>query len=1398
MSANLDMHEPQTLLAHLHRAGAKVWLDDDCNIRLQAPRGVLDDALKKVLARHKPALIVLLRQRDALQPDPARRFEPFPLTDIQRAYWVGRQQAFELGDVSIHFYTEIDCSHLDIARLEHAWNRVVHRHDMLRAIVRDDGEQQVLEEVTEHRIVVHACAGDAAALQSIRERLSHSRRTPDRWPGFAIEVALLDADHSRLHISIDLLHVDGASLHVVFADWARYYRDPQAQLPPIALGYRDYVLAELAQQRSARYAEDLAYWRQQVTELPPAPRLPLTNATTGTFARRAFVIDEITFQRLRRRASALGVTPTMFVLAAFAEIIRHWSRDPSFTLNVTLFNRLPVHPQVHTLVGDFTSMLLLAVDHRADETLACKAVRLQQRLWEHLDHRSVSGVKVLGELNAHHKERAASIMPVVFTSLLDLKGQGFSTEWLEAFGERRYTLTQTPQVYLDHQVRELSDGGLECSWDVIEDMFPSGLVDAMLGAYETLLHALIADESAWNATAACHTSPAQLAQRAAANETARAWEDDRATLRSLFIARAATDPQAVALVHADACLSYGELSAAANALGAELEELGAAPERVVAIIMEKGWEQIVAALGVHAAGAAYLPIDAEQPQARIDYLLKNSGAFAVITQPHLRERVALPAHVPAVVLDAPWLQQARSWSAPARDLCAPEHLSHVIYTSGSTGKPKGVMVEHRNVVNRVLDINERYGVGASDKVLALTALHHDLSVYDIFGVLAAGGQVIVPEASQRRDPAHWLDLLTTHEITLWNSVPAFLEMLLDYQEEGGARVARLPGSLRFAILAGDWIPLSLPSRVRAQRPQLQFVASGGPTETTIWDIYYHVTDVDPAWRSIPYGKPLANARYHVLNALLQPCPTWVPGELYIGGAGVTRGYLGDAQKTAAQFMTHPLTGERLYRSGDLGRYLPDGNIEFLGREDFQVKIRGQRIELAEIEAAARQHADVRQALAKVHENAHGKRLTLYVVPDGDAVSDYDVRADHAAGVDDEARDFIAAGAAISDPAERLLFKLRQAHGPSQAHESTVALSRVAASRGWKSHRRYAQAPIPFERFAALLGLWSAHHEGEAAQHTYGSAGGLYPVRAYASVKAGRVAGVDAGLYAYDPHAHTLQFVSGLELDPEPHYTHNRTTVEAAAFALYLIGDLDAITPLYGELGRDMCLLEAGAMCQLMRTHAAEYGIGVCQIGHFQFAAIASEFRLAANQILLATLVGGGLHPANSSTPVALATFKERLAAHLANQLPQHMTPAQIVVMQALPLTANGKVDRAALPDPAASAAVCETASPPANDLEALIAAVWQDVLGCAQVNVQQNFFDLGANSALIVKAYQRLCDRLGRKFPLITMFRHPTTRALAAHITDAASDAEAAVSAARAEKRKQRLRRASRIEDPTA
>jgi amino acid adenylation domain-containing protein len=913
-------------------------------------------------------------------PAPDAGCQPFPLNDIQQAYWVGRNGFFELGSVAAHIYVEIDGADLDIDRLQDAWQKLVARHDMLRAVILPDGRQQVQAAVPAYVIEVddlrgHAPDRVAARLDATRERLSHQVIATDRWPLFEIRASRADEHRVRIHLSLDILIADIWSWQLLFREWAALYGDLASPLAPLEITFRDYILAERALESSEAHRRSLAYWRDRIPKLPPAPELPLAanpdKLAQGRFVRRAARLEAETWQRLKARAHEAGLTPSGVLMAAFSEILATWSKTPRFTLNVTLFHRLPLHPQVNEIVGDFTSVNLLAVDAAAGDSFEDRARAVQRQLWEDLEHSRVSGVHVLRELARAHNSAPRALMPIVFTSTLGASygndDEGIPIDWL---GEIAYSISQTPQVWIDHQVFE-RHGALMFNWDAVEAIFPPGLLDAMFEAYQALLVRLADAPRSWTETERRLVPVRELAVRAAANATDAAVP--AGLLHTLFEDQAERRPDAVAVISDNRTLSYRELLQRSTALARELRARGARPEQLVAIVMDKGWEQVVAALAVLQAGAAYVPISPAVPGERLAFLLEHSQVRIALTQPSIDARLAWPDQVERLcVTDRD--PEPGERLAPVQTA---DNLAYVIYTSGSTGLPKGVMIEHRAAVNTIVDMNQRFGVGPDDRILALSSLTFDLSVYDMFGALAAGGTLVLPAPSATRDPACWSELMVRTRVTIWNSVPALMQVLVDYAD---GDTARLPDSLRLVLMSGDWIPVGLPDRIRALVEDVQVCSLGGATEAAIWSILYPIEAVDPRWTSIPYGKPMVNQRFHVLNELLEPCPAGVAGQLFIAGVGLARGYWRDDDKTARSFVVHPRTAARLYRTGDLGRYLPDGNLEFLGREDFQVKVNGFRVELGEIEAALEQHPAVAQAVATAVGEATARRLVGHVVP----------------------------------------------------------------------------------------------------------------------------------------------------------------------------------------------------------------------------------------------------------------------------------------------------------------------------------------------------------------------------------------------------------------------------------
>lgn len=1375
------------LLSSLAEKGVKLWADGD-QLRVRAGSAILNGEMRELLTRHKPELLVKLRERAAdsvdaslprITPRPQQRYEPFPLNDIQQAYWVGRTGGVELGNITTHAYLELEGDAVDLERLSQALRRVIARQDMLRAVILPSGEQRILEHVPPYEIPVLDISQKSdpeagAELEAVREEMSHQVLALDRWPLFDIRVTRLPGGRMRTHLSIDLIIIDFGSLSLFLKEWFHCYDRPDEPLPPLDISFRDFILAEQDILRTELFKRSERYWLERLDALPPRPQLPLVanpmSIEKPRFVRRRFVLEEPKWRRLKERARQSDLTPSGLLLAAFAEVLELWSQSPRFTINLTQYNRLPLHPQVNDIIGNSISVVLLAVDNSAEDTFLERARRVQRLLWKDLDHTYMSGVRVIRELGRRQGHTPSALMPVVFTSILGLEalGKGYQSS---GFARTVYTISQTPQVWLDHQVLE-EEGALATSWDTIDDLFPAGLLDDMFDAYEGLLQRLADGDDVWQAKQTLVLPARQIAIRSAANDTDAPLPEG--LLHSALARHAETAGEQPAVLTSSGSLSHRELYERSNRLARWLRQAGALPNRAVAIVMEKGCEQIVAVMGVLASGATYMPIDPAVPGRRLRSLLERGEVRIALTQSHLDGRLEWPDGIERLPVDTADLSAFDA--GPLEQAQSPGDLAYVLFTSGSTGEPRGVMVDHCGPLNTACFFNEQFGVGATDRALALSALNFDLSVYDIFGMSAAGGALVMPDATGIKDPAHWAELMTQHRVTVWNSVPTLMRMMVEYLSTAPERI---PPGLRLVILSGDWIPVNLPDRIKSLWPGVAVIGAGGPTETSVWNVHYPIGEVNPAWSSIPYGRPIANNRYHVMDERLHHRPEWVVGELMAEGTGLARGYWGEAESTKAKFVVDPATGKRLYKTGDLGRYLPNGALEIIGRTDFQVKIDGHRIELGEIEAALREHPMVRDAVVSaVGEERGRRRLVAYVV---------------------------VARPPAEDSSERAQFKLDQ-HGlrPVAQHEDVVELprreldaARAAAYQERVSTRTFASTPAPLQRLSRLLDCLEQMKRDDwpLPKRLYPSAGSLYPVQTYLYAKAGRVEGLAEGTYYYDPSSHRLVLLTaGARIDASVHIEHNRSLYEQAAFSLFLIAQMDAIAPIYGkELAAQFCLLEAGYIGQALMLSAHNAELGLCPIGALDYEAVRNHFHLDSGHVFVHSFVGG---VKGEAARHGGASLEGELRSLITERLPEYMAPSVYMFLDTLPLNANSKVDRGALPDPSkAPVARTETVAP-RNDIERELAEVVREVLGIESVGVHHTFFDLGGTSVDLVRIHNKIKERLDLDVRIVDLFRRPTVSLLAAYLTEGEGDqALDRIEEEAAKRRAARLRRRQRTTD---
>ncbi len=908
-----------------------------------------------------------------MTPAPVR----IPLTDLQQAYHLGGDaDGFALGGAA-QGYLEIELPEPDWAVLETALNKVIARHPMLRATIVSDAYFEIAADVPPYRIQVSQAAADTAK-ESLRAAAVAAAAPFDRrsWPLIRVLGTALPDGTVRLHLAYDFTIMDWWSLEVFLGDWAAAYADPAAPVPAADFDFAGFAGYLRDDRRLARARE---FWAGKIPRLSPAPsftREPLPDAARS--AQRSELLSAAESDSLRAHASARNSTPTALVLTAYADALRLWVAEPSFLLNITVFDRPPVDG-IDEAVGDFTSTLLIDIDSPA-QAFAERLADVQVKLWDAIEHRAMSGVAVGRELRRRRRSLDPAA-PVVFTSLLGIKANG------PRLGVVVGSDSRTPQALCDLVLGE-HDGAFMLTMYAQDDEIFGPIADG-----------LWADMLAWLRNIAASLPGAvgpgfpAVSGRAVIGIPAEPAPRQVTSLNEIAVALAGDDATPALLDLNGATMTYGQLRQRSAALAADLARSGAGPGALVVIALDRSLDQYVWAVAVARTGAGYLPVDTALPPARQRRLIQLARPDLVITAASARW-LAEVADVPHLDSDELLAQGGGDLSAPGRGELAwlptadPGDLAYVIYTSGSTGEPKGVAVSGAAVANTLNDVLDRFGIGPADSVLATSGLHFDLSVFDLFGLLAVGGSAVVTAAGTERAPEILAEALHRLRPTIWNSVPALFDMVLQHLEDTGGQ---LPGSLRLVMLSGDVVPPGLAGRVRshaAAPPRL--IALGGATEAGIWSNYTEMRLAGPVTR-IPYGRPLRGQWLSIVDGLRRPRPAGCIGEIAIMGDSLAQGYLNDPVSTAAKFYRDPITGQRTYATGDMGFATADGTIEILGRLDQQVKIGGYRIELGEIEAAIRRVLGVRGAV--VCSSASGPRPVLQAFVAADATVTSAVIAD---------------------------------------------------------------------------------------------------------------------------------------------------------------------------------------------------------------------------------------------------------------------------------------------------------------------------------------------------------------------------------------------------------------------
>ncbi|HEU5229305.1 MAG TPA: amino acid adenylation domain-containing protein [Ktedonobacteraceae bacterium] len=1000
----LDSHLSAWGLDSLKASSLKSQLESDLGIDIPVVM-MLQDPQVGELARL--ILAQLSEQSESLADgtliEPQELRDAYPLSFSQEQIWFLTQFDPESAFYNMPFLVRIK-GKLSLPALEWSINKIVERHETLRMTfdVEDGFPIQRVQLPSAIPLVIRDLAHLAGTrLEEEVTRLSYEETARlfdlSRGPLLRVMVIRLHADEYQLQITFHHITCDGWSMSVLMQELRTFYQAyvqqnlETAMLPDLTVRYTDYVLWHRDWLQGERLEEQLAYWQRQLQDLKPLelptdrqrPPIPSYQGETIQFTLPDYLRDG-----LKSLGHQVGATFFMVMVSTLMLLLARYSGRRDIAVGTLVANR--TRKEVERLIGCFINTLVLRGDLAPDQSFMELLQQMRQTVLDAYAHQDVAFEKVVEKLRP---DRHLSHFPFFQVMLVlqsfsqggskdgEVTFEPFESENNAAIHDLYISATETAQ-------------GIDCLVRYSTDIFERSTIMRLLEHWQTLMEGIVADPRQ-------RVSAVSMLNEAEYRQIVTEWNDTvvdyplQSVYQQLFSAQVQRTPQAPAVTYCGKTLSYQELDLLSNRLAHALRERGVGPEVLVGIYMERSLEMLVSILAIFKAGGAYLPLDLYHPAQRVRFILNESQTRLIITQPHLYKRLE-DGELAAFALDEAWQAIAAYSDQPLPVSNTPENLAYVIYTSGSTGLPKGAMICQQGMINHLMAKIDALHINANDILAQNASQCFDISVWQFLAALLVGGQTHIVPDEVGLNPASLFGEVVEDSITILELVPAYMQAFLDYiQERGQQSNPRL--CLRWIVPTGEACSLRLANYWFRLFPHIPLLNVYGTTESSD-DTLHAVIESSSRrqWQRVPIGRPVPNTQVYVLDEQLAVVPIGVPGSIYLGGVCVGRGYLNDPVRTALAFIPSPfIAGERLYKTGDLGYYLPDGQIGFIGRVDHQIKLRGYRIELGEIEAVLDQHQAVKESVVSVYTTSTNRgandHLVAYVVKLDQAVSEDDLR-----------------------------------------------------------------------------------------------------------------------------------------------------------------------------------------------------------------------------------------------------------------------------------------------------------------------------------------------------------------------------------------------------------------------
>jgi len=1384
--------------------------------------------LLKRLSPAQRALLLRELQKEAAQTngshDIPRRLQagPIPLSFSQQRLWFLSQVDPDSPLYNVPEAIELK-GQLNLAALEQSLNEIIRRHDALRTVFTIVERQPV--QICKPRRTVSLKLIDLTHLPSNAREIcarrlveKEGRRPFDLTNDAMLRATLLRLDDEHHWAVLTLHHIvaDGWSMGILIRETAALYQafteGQVSLLPELPIQYTDFAQWQREWLQGERLASQFDYWKQQLADAPPL-QLPTDRARSAQMtlagARLNFTIPKTLSDEVKRLGDREGVTLFMTLLAAFKVLLYRYAQQRDIVVGTAIANRH--HGETENLIGFFLNILVLRTSVSAELTFRDLLQRVKEVALAAYEHQDVPFDKLVEELQPERQLNRNPFFQVVFAVHSGLA----PTLNLHQLIVRQLPATsQTSKYDLSLEFVDTEDaltGFIEYS----TELFDAETIERLRTHFQTLLESLVKHPEQSIARLPLLPKPEQ--RKLLELNSDRTYHVDRC-LHELIAAQVERTPNAPALKLENEIITYRELDDRANQLARYLRTLGVWPDVLVSIFMERSVEMVVGLLAVLKAGGAYVPIDPAYPPDRVAFILEDTAAPVLLTQKSLSS--TLPPHSAHVVcLDG---LREEIITEPLTANVSPDNLAYIIYTSGSTGKPKGVMVTHRNVVRLFDATQDSFAFNERDVWTLFHSYAFDFSVWEMWGALLYGGRLVIVPYLVSRSPDSFYEMLIHERVTVLNQTPSAFRQLCQVDEVAKAQQSL---ALRLVIFGGEALDFeSLGQWFRDhgdEQPQL--VNMYGITETTVHVTERRVRTADLAANTGSLiGHPISDLRGYVLDQHMELLPQGVPGELYVGGGGVARGYLRRSALSADRFVPDPFSnapGARLYRTGDLVRYRAAGELEYLGRVDQQVKIRGFRIEPGEIESALEQHEEVREAVVVANEDVAGEpRLIAYIVPEQNHVpknGDHELSAEQVAQWE-------------------MVFNENYSQ-PSSQPDPTFNIT------GWNNS--YTGTPIAEEEMREWLDQTVARILSLQPQNVLeiGCGTGLLLFRIAPHCK--RYVGTDFSPMALDYIQQTLSLRNEHlpQLELLQRRADNFDGIDAGAFDLIILNSVVQYFPSIDYLRqviagaarvvkpggsifigdvRSLPLLEAfhlsvqlhqapsslppAQLEQRVKRHMAQeeeliidpdffsaLRKEVSRIGDVRVLSKQGRYQNEMTQFRYDVIVRLGetldTQPESNGNLKSWARYANnplegrfarrlvpKLRSFLHEQLPEYMVPSAFVLMDAMPLTQHGKINRRALPAPEqARPGLDDVYIAPRTPVEKELVAMFAHVLGVTQVGLHDNFFDLGGHSLLATQLLARIRETFADKeITLRHIFESPTVAGLTREIEATGSVAQ--------------------------